>query len=93
MDEWIDRFADRLGERRLDPKEVGAILKLARQVAHGVERKLAPLAAYVAGTYVGREVTEGTLPEEALAEALDAARSLVPEAAGADPAGADAERA
>jgi Domain of unknown function (DUF6457) len=92
MDDWIDGFADRLGERRLDPKEAGAILKLAREVAHGVERRLAPLAAYVAGMYVGREATEGTSPVEALAEALDAARSRVPEGADDAPAGDEAAR-
>jgi len=79
MDEWVDRLADALGERRVDPKEAGAILKLAREVAHGVERRLAPLSAYVAGLYVGREVTEGTASSEALDEALRAARSLIPE--------------
>jgi hypothetical protein len=79
VDEWIDRFADALGERRLEPKEAGAILKLSRDVAHGVERRLAPLASYLAGLYVGREVTEGTDPAEALDEALRAARSLIPE--------------
>jgi len=79
MDDWVDRLSDALGERRLDPKEVGAILKLAREVAHGVERRLAPLSAYVAGLYVGRETTEGTDPPEALHEALRAARSLIPE--------------
>ena len=30
MEDWVDRLSDELGERRLDPKEVGAILKLAR---------------------------------------------------------------
>ncbi len=78
MDEWIDRFADELGERRLDPKEQGAILKLSRDVAHGVERRLAPLASYLAGLYVGREVTEGTDPADALGEAARAARALLP---------------
>lgn len=77
MDDWVDRLADVLGERRPDPAEVGAILKLAREVAHGVERRLAPLSAYVAGLHVGRETTEGTEPQEALDEALRAARSLI----------------
>jgi Domain of unknown function (DUF6457) len=79
VDDWVDRLADALGERRLDPREAGAILKLARAVAHGVERRLAPLSAYVAGLYVGREATEGTPPGEALDEALRAARSLIPD--------------
>ena len=53
------------------------MLRLAREVAHGVERRLAPLTAYVLGLYVGRESTEGTPPREALEEAerLDATLS------------------
>jgi hypothetical protein len=78
MDDWLMIFTDLLGERRLDPKEIGAILKLARDVAHGAERRLAPLAAYVVGLYTGRETTEGTEPSEALDEALRAARTLIP---------------
>ena len=85
-DGWLDRLADELGERRLEPTEVGAILKVAREVAHGVERRLAPLTAYVLGLYVGRESTKGTLPREALEEATRAARSMIP------PNGAEPDR-
>ena len=49
MDDWLDRFADVLEVPRLDPAEVGAILDMARVVAHGTERKNAPLAAFLAG--------------------------------------------
>lgn len=49
MDDWLDRFAAALGVPPLDPAEVDAILDLAREVAHGTERKNAPLAAWVAG--------------------------------------------
>jgi Domain of unknown function (DUF6457) len=79
--DWLDRLADALGERRIEPKELGAILKLSRQVAHGVERRLAPASAYLAGLYVGRETVEGTPPEDALAEVLAAAGAQLPEAA------------
>jgi hypothetical protein len=79
--DWLDRLADALGERRIEPKELGAILKLSREVAHGVERRLAPASAYLAGLYVGRETVEGTPPEEALAEALAAARRQLPRGA------------
>ena len=83
-DGWLDRLADELGERRLEPAEISAILKVARDVAHGVERRLAPLTAYVLGLYVGRETTEGTPPDEALGEATRAARSMIPPG-GAEP--------
>lgn len=49
MDDWLDRFAAALGVAPLDPAEVEAILDLAREVAHGTERKNAPLAAWLAG--------------------------------------------
>jgi len=49
MDDWLDRFALALGVAPLDTSEVEAILDLAREVAHGTERKNAPLAAWLAG--------------------------------------------
>jgi uncharacterized protein DUF6457 len=85
VDEWMDRLADDLGEERLSPKEVGQVLKLAREVAHGVERKLAPLAAFVAGVHAGRRAGEGASREEALAESLRAAAALLPEPASEEP--------
>ncbi len=79
MDEWLDGFARALGERSLEPEEVGAVLVLAREVARGVERRLAPLASFVAGMYMQRRVTEGARVSEALAEIRTAARALIPE--------------
>ena len=49
MDDWLDRFADALSVPRLDPAEVDTLLDLARVVAHGTERKNAPLATFLAG--------------------------------------------
>ena len=49
MDHWLDRYADALGVPRLDPADVEAVLDLARDVAHGTERRNAPLATYLAG--------------------------------------------
>ena len=49
MDPWLDRFADALHVPRIDPGEADALLDLARVVAHGTERKNAPLATYLAG--------------------------------------------
>ena len=78
MDEWIDSLVTALGEEPLDPRQMGAVLKLARDVAHGVDRKLAPLSAFVAGIHVGRRTTEGLSSQDALAEAVQAARALIP---------------
>ena len=84
MDEWIDKLATALGEEPMDPKEMGALLKLARDVAHGVERKLAPVSTFVVGMRVGRRAAEGIPRTQALAEAVDAARALIPPAAEPD---------
>ena len=78
MDDWLDRFADALHVSRLDPNEADALLDLARVVAHGTERKNAPLAAYLAGRW---EAAGGGDP----AGALQVARGLLD----ADAAGED----
>ena len=78
MDDWLDRLADELGEPRLPPRELGAILKFTRGVAHGVERKMAPLSAFVLGVSVGRKTASGTSRDRAFEETLAAADPLVP---------------
>ena len=49
MDDWLDHYAAALGVPPLATQEVDAILDLAREVAHGTERRNAPLAAWLAG--------------------------------------------
>ena len=80
MDEWLDELADVLGVARVEPEELGAVLKLAREVAHGVERKLAPLSTFVAGVYAaGAARSGGVSRAEALRRAVEEARRLIPE--------------
>lgn len=80
MDEWqwLDSLAEALGEPPVDRGQIGAMLRLSRDVAHGVERKMAPLSTFVAGMHVGRRAAEGATSDEALQEVLDAANALVP---------------
>jgi hypothetical protein len=78
LNEWIDNLATALGEEPVNPREMGSVLKLARDVAHGVERKLAPVSTFLAGVHAGRRAAEGTPRGQALAEALEAARALIP---------------
>lgn len=87
VEDWMDRLADDLGEQPMSSKEIGQVLKLARDVAHGVERKLAPLAAFVAGVHVGRRMAEGASREGALGESLQAAAALLPEKRPEEPGG------
>ena len=82
MSDWVDELADSLGEPRLTPQETAAVLRLARDVAHGVERKLAPLSAFLVGRAAGRRVAAGGPPEVAFHEAVEAARARIPERGG-----------
>jgi Domain of unknown function (DUF6457) len=79
VEDWIDRLADALGVPRVAPKEMGALLKMSREVAHGVERKDAPLSTYLVGVYVGRRTAAGDSPEDTLQRAIVEARRLLPE--------------
>ena len=78
MDDWLDRLALALGERAPSAHEIGSMLRLSREVAHGVERKYAPLFAYVAGMHVARRTDESATAESALAEVEAIVRSLLP---------------
>ncbi len=80
MDEWswLDEMTEALGEAPLDRAHIGAMLKLSREVAHGVDRKMAPVSTYVAGLHVARRRAEGATPGDALGEVEDAVARLIP---------------
>ena len=86
--DWFAEYAAAL-EEKLGRSDAGVhllresknpILDLARIVAHGTERKNAPLAAYVAGRYVAARIAQGVDEGDALAEALAAAEAITPPA-------------
>jgi hypothetical protein len=85
MDAWEDTFAAGIGEDPITPEELGMVLRLSRDVAHRVERKLAPVSAYLAGVHAGRLVAagEGTRAD-GLRAAERAARQILPEPADGD---------
>jgi len=62
----------------LTDAEAEVLLDLARDVAHGSERRFAPLSTFVAGRFVAGRVAAGATPADALAEAVAVARSLLP---------------
>jgi hypothetical protein len=69
---WIDDYAEALtgdGGATISVPDEEAILDFTRRVAHGSERKNAPLATFVAGWYVGSRVAAGAEPATAWAEA------------------------
>jgi hypothetical protein len=84
--EWIDALAHALGVQPPDDRQSTALLRSAREVAHRVERKSTPLAAYVMGMAVGGRVAAGTESTAAFDDALAVLESTLP-ASGEDPAG------
>ncbi|SMC84301.1 DUF6457 domain-containing protein [Janibacter indicus] len=56
--DWIERACAALG---LDPEavDVRSILDTTRTIAHGVERPMAPVGAYILGLAVGRLQEQG----------------------------------
>lgn len=52
-DDWPDRVAAALGVEALTDDQVATVLDLARDVAHGTERRFAPLTTFLAGVAVG----------------------------------------
>jgi hypothetical protein len=86
MNGWFEKYAEAL-EERLGSSEPGVhltgevknpILTLARIVAHGTERKNAPLAAYVVGRYVEARCAQGVDESVAVAEAVEIAEAITP---------------
>jgi hypothetical protein len=59
MGEWIDELAAAVGQPPLTPDETGEILRVAREVAHRVERKATPLAAFLLGLHVAGRIAGG----------------------------------
>lgn len=88
----VDRLAAVLASRvdvggpELDPATRRTLLDLARRVAHGTERRNAPLATYLAGMYVAGRGAAGVDAASALAEVVAATDALL-----ADPAEANGD--
>ena len=79
MDAWIDRLAAALGEGPLTEAETTRLLGSARDVAHRVERRITPLAAFLLGSATGRGLAGGASRDAALASALETLEGLLPD--------------
>jgi hypothetical protein len=77
---WIDRLATELGEEPLSEAEITRLLGAARAVAHRVERKITPLAAFLLGSAAGRSMAGGSSRADALAVALETLELRLPAA-------------
>lgn len=78
MDDWIDGLAEALGEEPLTQEETGRLLRSSREVAHRVERKTTPLAAFLLGSATGRAMAGAASRAEALSAALETMDRLLP---------------
>jgi hypothetical protein len=56
--EWVNGLATELRLDVLSKHEADHVLAVAREVAHRVERKATPLALYVVGLAVGRQLAD-----------------------------------
>jgi hypothetical protein len=77
---WIDDYAAALTAAAGGPVAVPdeeSILDFTRRVAHGSERKNAPLATFLAGWYVATRVAAGADAAAAWAEAADLGEELL----------------
>ena len=75
---WIDDLANALGEPPLAETETDALLELARDVAHRVERKNTPLATFLLGAAVARAVAAGEDRGDALGRTRASVNALLP---------------
>jgi hypothetical protein len=84
--EWAQEYARALARAAgrdvtVSPDEQEAVLLLARLVAHGSERRNAPLATFLAGQLVSLRREAGVPVGEAIGEATRLAEELLPESA------------
>ena len=68
--EWIDELAGAFGTEPLSEPEVERLLSVARDVAHGVERKVTPLATFLLGMSVQRRMQSGDARSGAVETAI-----------------------
>ncbi|UUU41110.1 molybdenum cofactor guanylyltransferase [Streptomyces sp. NBC_00162] len=74
LDQWITAVKSELG---IDlPVDVKALLDLARDAAHGVDRPAAPLTTFLVGYAAARAEAAGADPAQAVAEASRKAADL-----------------
>jgi hypothetical protein len=78
MDAWLGALAATLGVDPLSDEQVMELLGVARDVAHGVERRATPLATFLLGAAVQRRIGHGATAAEAFADALTELQTTLP---------------
>jgi hypothetical protein len=74
---WVDALAKELGVAPLSEDETAVLLDAAREVAHGVERRVTPLSTFLIGSAVAAAEGRGVDRAEAFDEAVKALRGAV----------------
>jgi hypothetical protein len=77
MDAWLQGLATTIGVDPLSEEQAEQLLDAARDVAHGVERKVTPLATFLLGAAVQRGIGHGLSQDESFTEALSALRTTL----------------
>jgi len=80
MSEWIDELAGAFSVEPLTGPETSRLLEIAREVAHRVERKGTPLAAFLLGMDVASRTSAGASRDQALEAAIATIERLLPPA-------------
>ena len=75
---WLDRLAQAFELDAPTDEEIAAVLDAARDVAHGVERRITPVSTFLLGMHVERSVAGGASRKEALASSIAALRATLP---------------
>ncbi len=78
MDAWLGALATTLGVDPLSGEQVMELLGVARDVAHGVERRATPLATFLLGAAVQRRIGHGATAADAFADALTELQTTLP---------------
>ena len=76
--EWLDRLAQTFELDAPTNQEIAAVLDAARDVAHGVERRITPVSTFLLGMNVERRVSAGASRQEALTSAIAALQATLP---------------
>ena len=77
---WIDELAAAFGQDALNGDETRRLLGVSREIAHRVERKETPLAAFLLGMGVAQRVAEGERRATAIAGAIEGIEAMLPPA-------------
>lgn len=78
MSAWIDELAERFALEPFSEDETDRLLRVARDVAHRVERRCTPLAAFLMGMDVASRVAGGASREAAVDASIAAVEALLP---------------